>query len=324
MPQGNHSPLPIDATLGRELMVAGLRADHARSYGGITTIHVAQQAVGRLRSLTEQATEQATERAVSSASVVLDLFIDKRRVPLNDVRRGLESVTPSLFTRLSNSGLLASDGQTVWAPRAILPVAQRLICAPWAMLPDDSSLHLLGCLPRMSATHRWLDIGTGTGLLPLIGARGTTTATDVSTSCLAAAVIGEALSGIRKSIQWCHADLFEDLDPRSYDLITFNAPIENHASLLTRFWHQAPRFLAPGGEILVHSVISPSPAGPTPKQAPPHAFTSTIIYSPPEFTPAFGVTLHRPDGPSRKSYFSYRQLTVRAPHLTRADLQIPD
>lgn len=242
---------------------------------------------------------------------------------------------------LERAGLIERAGSALRARVAIWPVGEALVVSDRAdarrgrdlVAPaDDSAFHMLGMLPERAPRPglRWLDVGTGSAILPLLrpGAADHVVATDLHPRALTLARWGAALSGRR--LRLLDADLFGAPDlVGAWDRITFNAPIPpgavahppdtpryraGAADLIERFWAQVAGRVAPGGEVLVHSWQSPALA------AHMRALPGRLVrlrYTPPEERPAFGITLWQPDAaPERR--LRYVPLTPRAPHLRRA------
>lgn len=258
------------------------------------------------------------------------LFCAGRAVPTRVARLRLGDDLDALV----GLGLVAIDGDAVIATRALVPIGRALaVCdrldvaaygvgdtgasdaLPW---PDDSSHHLIGALPA-AAVDRWLDVGTGAGLAPLAApalARAVR-ATDVNPRAIAAARLGAALSGrARGALAIERADLCDGADGR-WDLVTFNAPIPGGpiADILDRFWAQVPARVAPGGEVIVHSVLGADPLAATAALT---GAVAVVRYTPAE-APPFGITAWRPDASSGRAVIDLA-LTAEQPHVGRADV----
>jgi hypothetical protein len=244
---------------------------------------------------------------------------------------------PALAPLLA-AGLVETRGEQLHATAALgalgagIVVADRLDATgagrvPW---PDDSSLHLAGCLPG-GVLGAWLDVGTGAAVAPLVaGPRARRVrATDVHRAALARAAQGAALS-MRPELELAVADLLDGAGP-GWDLVTFNAPVpaDDHgtaatawhrapagAALVERFWATAADHLAPGGEILAHTAIDTDPWAL--HDGRPGAWT-IARYTPPGVR-GFGVTRWRPDAAPARELVDVA-LGPGRPYLRRADLR---
>jgi methylase of polypeptide subunit release factors len=111
------------------------------------------------------------------------------------------------------------------------------------------------------AGKRALDVGTGTGVLAFVLAKGgaDVTATDLSAAALASAGEDAARLGLQGRIAWVQADLFPD---RPFDLVVCNPPwvpgeavtpldqavYDPGGAFLARLLELLPAHLSPGGE----------------------------------------------------------------------------
>lgn len=253
---------------------------------------------------------------------------------------------------LSELGLITCKRDTIRANVAILPVGEALVVSDRAdlhrgrdiaLFPDDSAFHTLGVVPPRAsrAGLRWLDVGTGSALVPLArpGAAAHILGTDINPRAIAMAELGAAMSGVRH-IELAVADLVgagQETGP--WDRITFNAPIPagvqerglpdtgqtredapwyrwGAPDILNRFWTEVRELVAPGGEVLVHSWL-PDEGYPTSLDLP--GSTIAMSYTPRGHT-AFGITWWRPDGPSESRRIS-QELSEQIPHLNRTLLE---
>ena len=129
------------------------------------------------------------------------------------------------------------------------------------------------------ATTRILDLCTGSGCLAILAAlafpQAKVDAVDLSPDALAVARRNVDDYGLADRIELVRSDLFQALEGRTYDLIVSNPPYVNAASMRTlpqeyrrepgmalasgrdgldhtrTILHEAPRFLAPGGLLVV-------------------------------------------------------------------------
>ncbi len=195
---------------------------------------------------------------------------------------------------------------------------------PW---PDDSSLHLAGCLPA-GALGRWLDVGTGAAVAPLAAGRRAiqVRATDINPHALARAAQGARLSG-RDDLELIHADLLDGAAGIAWELITFNAPLPDGApgAVPDTTWFRAPlgaalieRFWAGAGaarEVLAHTAVD---ADPWAAHAGRGGELTIARYTPPG-EPGFAITRWRPHAPEARRLVDVT-LDRRQPYLTRATL----
>jgi release factor glutamine methyltransferase len=115
-------------------------------------------------------------------------------------------------------------------------------------------------------TDRVLDMGTGSGVNAILAAARSTevVAVDVNPHAVGAARENAAANGVADRIEVFEGDLFDRVQG-TFDLIVFDPPFrwfaprdlrersttdENYRTL-TRFFREVPRYLAPGGRILV-------------------------------------------------------------------------
>lgn len=243
------------------------------------------------------------------AALPLWLFCARRPVDADLARDVLGAAT---IDALVEAGLLARDGDRVIAPRALCPIGPSItVSEPW---PDDSSHHLIASLPHARA-DRWLDLGSGPAFAPLAapGRARAIRATDLDPTLVADARAGLALSGVTH-VEVAVADLGAGAHTDAgWDLVTFNAPIPGPGDpILARFWAEAPSLVAPGGEVLVHSVAHAVEL--------PGELTVVRYARDPDFT----ITRWRPGAPAARRRADVT-LTPDAPHVTRAMLDaIPD
>ena len=287
--------------------------------------------------------------SVPPAALLPYLFVAGADLPADRLARRLGDDWPLLV----ELGLVSTVGgpgapeaeKMAHAEVAILPVGEALVVSDRAdvfsgsdaaLFCDDSAFHAIGTLPRRGAgrVERWLDVGCGSGILPL--ARPDIAqkifATDINPRAVAMAELSAALSSV-DHVAFAVGDLFAVAgESAPGDLITFNAPIPDHAAnpgdggpeassyrvgsgdLLPRFWAEVGSFLAPGGEVLVHS-WQPHDDYPASLELPGRVIAAR--YTPPGEVPSFGVTSWRPDEPADCTLVSV-ELSDEEPHLTRA------
>jgi hypothetical protein len=264
-------PDPELAALGRRLAAAGLTERAVLAcFGARALAHVPRALIGRA----------APGDHPPPASLAAWLFVAGRTVATDAARARLGAD----LDRLLALGWLTAVGATrVRATRALIPIGpslaacDRLDAAPTGdavLWPDDSSHHLIGALPR-SRVGRWLDVGTGSALVPLAlrGLADHVRATDLNPRAIAAAADGAALSAA--VLELAAADLVAGAGT-GWDRVTFNAPIPAEAGteaavtgvhrgappgadLLARFWATVPGLVADGAEVVVHSFLDGDP-----------------------------------------------------------------
>lgn len=277
------------AELADSLAGAGLSEARAiAAYGGATGIHAARLA-GRAAPL-----------AITGASAALELLVAGRSID-----RAAAAALP--VAALVDAGLIAIDGERL-APRArVIPHRGRLLACRADQLPDDSSLHLAGALPR-GRRGRWLDVGTGCGLALLLAPQlaALRLGTDIDAAAIELARTG-ALLCRQPAIELAVSDLFDAVSGR-FDLISFNAPLPLPAPLIERFWAGAADHLAPGGEVLVHA------SGPVPELP---GELAIARYTPEASPQSFAVARWRPAGAAGRREIAV-ELSVERPHISRA------
>lgn len=268
------------------------------------------------------------------AAAPIWLWCAGRAVAASAVERAL---APAHVATALAAGLAVRDGDRLAPAVRLAPLGRGLVVCdvaargdadrvPW---PDDSTLHLIGCLPATIAGP-WLDVGAGPAAAMLAAAPGAgpRRATDVNPRALAWARLGLALAG-RADVTVAEADLAAGAGA-GWALITMNAPIPRptglvdadsqwHASvddLPARLWPAVPALAAPGAEVLVHATVDDDGAG-----APPAALGGAVTvarYSPPGGR-GFAVIRWRPAAPARRVAAPV-VLGIGRPFVTRADL----
>ncbi|MCG8424218.1 MAG: 50S ribosomal protein L11 methyltransferase [Proteobacteria bacterium] len=340
--------------LGRRLQALGLSERAVTQCFGVRCPGHAPRAfrarLGRIAASAAKSWPPVFE-TVPPAAVLPYLFVAGLRLPAECVARRVGDDWPLLRELALVS--LSADRILAQATVAILPVGRALVVSDradrergrdTALICDDSAFHTIGAVPgrlagpgRDRAGTRWLDVGTGSGIVPLArpGLAGSVLGTDINPRAVAMARLGAGLSGI-SDVTFRVADLWpgtrSDRVPGDgpWDLITFNAPIPDHAilaggedeplyrvgpaDLLPRFWAGVGALLAPRGEVIVHS-WQPESGYPACLNLP--GSVSAIRYTPRGVGPAFGLTLWRPDGPDQCRSMAVT-LTENASHVTRA------
>jgi len=258
---------------------------------------------------TRRAAGAAVPDPVPPAALLPWLLAAGRPVAADATRRRLGDD----LARLVDLDLVELRGERVHPRLLLIPAGDALVvCRPGApgdgTLPDDSSYHLLGALPRRRAAA-WLDVGTGNGFLPLAApaTAAVRRASDVERDALDLARAGAALSGVE--VDLIAADLLGGAGERRWPLITFNAPMAGAAALLARFWAEVPAALDGGGEALVHSVL-------VPEALPGHGRAVVARYTPPGVEPAFAVTRWQAAG-QREVEIVDVELSGERPHVDR-------
>ena len=249
------------------------------------------------------------------AAVPLELFCAGRAI-------GADVARAALGSDVLASGLVVADGDLVRGAVSVLPFGPSLAvfdrldddrrdAVPW---PDDSSHHLIACLPAARA-DRWLDVGSGPALAPLAapGRAREIRATDVMPRAIEHARRGLALSGVAH-VTAAVADLGAGAGG-GWDLVTFNAPIPAPGDpILARFWAEAPALVAAAGEVIVHSTVADDPL---PALA---GLGGAVVVARYARAPGFAVTWWRPAAPPARAVIDV-ELTPAAPHVTRGVLE---
>lgn len=149
----------------------------------------------------------------------------------------------------------------------------RVLTVPGVFRPRSDAWLLAELLPsRLPPRTAALDVFTGSGVLAVAAGRAgaaTVTAVDVSRRAVACARVNGRLNGV--AVRALRGDLFAPVAGESFDLITANPPYlpgvggglpaggaaraweggRDGRALLDRLCAEAPRYLRPGGELLV-------------------------------------------------------------------------
>lgn len=236
-----------------------------------------------------------------------------------------------LYAELETTGLVAARGKRVVSRQALIPTRTGVIvcdhqdgASDSVAMADESSYHLLGCLPHDIRT--WLDVGTGNGFLPLAHGRGAAIGSDVHRRSLSLARLGSHLSGRTGDQFLCASGCSVD---GNFDLITFNAPLPAHLgsqrssyrrtsgdNLMEGFWSSAPDRLRGGGEIIVHTFLE---EGELPLQLD-RGDVIVARYTAKSEPTHFGVVRWRPSEPSRVVH-RLVPLSRDKPLLERQDIE---
>jgi hypothetical protein len=331
------------AELGKRLVARGLNERALRHCFGVTcSVHAP------LRALALRDPAATAPLAPPPAALLAHLFVAGSPVIAGAAARLLgadldQRAAAHLVTVDAGVGVVRAEvtilpvGLPAGTALVVTDRADRLRGADVVAYADDSALHTIGMVPMRAARPglRWLDVGTGAGIVPLArpGAAATIHATDIHDRAVAMARTSVALSG-RRDIELRVSDLLSGADrDRPWDRITFNAPIpasvipatpdaplyrRGPADILDRFWRDVRGLLAPGGEVIVHSwqPLADHPAG----LALPGCVVA-VRYTPSGQAPAFGVTVWQPDAPPA-CRLVHVALSPDAPHLTRAALDL--
>ena len=203
-------------------------------------------------------------------AALVALFTLGHRLPVGRARAALEPVN---LEQLCETGLIAVNGETVTPEYRLRPFAQLLVAGD-VDRPEDpgvvsaftgSSLKLARLTPR-ARVPSMLDVGTGSGVLALLGARhcDQVTATDVNPRAMTFARFNADLNGI-SNLELLEGSWFGPVAGRRFDLIACNAPYVISpdqeftyrdsglpgATLLERLTREAAEHLAPGGLAVV-------------------------------------------------------------------------
>jgi len=313
------------AALGARLRAAGLTARSVAAWAG--TAHPPA-----LRARLQAGLPTGAGPATSA----LGLLVGGQAVPIESLRRW-STGEPPLDEMLAAAGIIDVIDAQAHARVALLPLGAALIVCdridavddreqvPW---PDDSSLHLAGAISPRRVT-RWLDVGCGSAVAPLLHPRRADEllALDVNPRAVAYARLGAALSG-RTELHTEVSDLVAAV-PASWrgttELVTFNAPMiaaggagaiwrSTPVDLLAALVAAAPPWLAPGGEVILHGslpalVHALEPAG---------GERVLVRYTPASEADGFAVAWWRPQAAPRWSLVE-RLLRAARPHVEAAD-----
>ena len=162
-------------------------------------------------------------------AALVTLFALGGRLPLGVARRVLQ---PARLEEIQETGLLSLNGQWVAANYLLLPHRHLLIAGDGHRPGDpdvvgsysEPSLVLARLTPRMTA-RSMLDLGTGSGVLALLGAEhcGGVTAVDINARALMFARFNARLNEI-PDIELLEGSWFEPVAGRRFDLILANPP----------------------------------------------------------------------------------------------------
>ncbi len=231
------------AAVGRALIAAGLTPRALELWSGTATL-------SHLR-----ARLPAMSPNPAPAAFALELFVAGRAAPTALVRARLGEALPALLAL----GLLVEEGEQVRAAVSVLPVSSAAsagrrpepalaVCnrldaeehrdsTQW---PDGSTHHLCGALQGLPAVERWLDLGTGSGIAPLVHRQlaQLTVGSDLVVPTARCAALGAALSDHRR-FHVVVGDL-DDAIAGQWDLVTCNAPIPLMSDAEFQWWPSEP------------------------------------------------------------------------------------
>lgn len=211
-----------------------------------------------------------TEAAATSGlderlSAVVRLFALSERVAVAEARSALE---PVRVDDIEQTGLLTVDGDWATPNYRLLPHADMLIAGDGRrprvganVVSTSTGPSLAGLTPR-APVRSLLDVGTGSGILALLGAEHCehVTALDVNPRALAFARFNAHLNEI-SNVELLEGSWFEPVAERRFDLIVINPPYvvsPDHeltyrdsgmtgTALLQRLIADAAEHLEPGG-----------------------------------------------------------------------------
>lgn len=289
--------------LGAQLRSAGLSPRALANWAG----------TDRLSALPAVLPAQITREPVPAA-VALTLFV--AGVPL-----AMDRAKSLPLDALLHAKLLATHGNDVYAPAAILPLGPSLmVCdrldVPDAVdrvsWPDDSSHHLVGAILPNKRRKRWLDLGCGSGFaqLALPNLSDVMIGVDINPRATAYARQGALLSGVDR-FEVKHVGL-DGIDGARADLVTCNAPLPDAAALAVwrradpgffpLLWPAIRRNLSEGGEAILHVARH---------TIPPDLPGERLIAG---YAPDLCVLWWRPDAPELLGQVE-RTLTPARPHI---------
>ena len=157
------------------------------------------------------------------------LFALGGRLPLGVARRALQ---PARLEEIQETGLLSLDGEWVTPNYLLLPHRHLLIAGdghrpgdPDIVSPFTGPSLMLARLASRVAARSMLDLGTGSGVLALLGAGhcGGVTAVDINPRALMFARFNARLNEIA-DIELLEGSWFEPVAGRRFDLIVCNPP----------------------------------------------------------------------------------------------------
>jgi SAM-dependent methyltransferase len=162
-------------------------------------------------------------------AALVTLFALGKRLPLKVAHRALQ---PARLEEVQETGLVSLNGQWVIPNHLLLPHRHLLIAGDGHRPGDQNvvssfsepSLMLARLTPRVAA-RSMLDLGTGSGVLALLGAEhcGEVTAIDINTRALMFARFNARLNEI-PDIELLEGSWFEPVAGRRFDLILGNPP----------------------------------------------------------------------------------------------------
>ena len=162
-------------------------------------------------------------------AALVTLFALGERLPLAVARRALQ---PARLEEVQETGLVSLDGQWVTPNHLLLPHRHLLIAGDGHRPGDPNVVSsfsepslMLACLTPRVAARSMLDLGTGSGVLALLGAAhcGRVTAVDINERALMFARFNARLNDV-PDIELLKGSWFEPVAGRRFDLILGNPP----------------------------------------------------------------------------------------------------
>jgi SAM-dependent methyltransferase len=267
------------AALGRRLHEVGFALPAVLAHTRASVFAGIPLAVGSER--------RQPDPAPRGLGALIELLVCGQTVDAAEVTRTLGADGVAL---LGDVGVVAPVGPRLEARLALVPIAcQRGLrehrqtgpsvlvvhdlharaAEPDAVMPPDTSTeNMVRSMP--ARRDRWLDVGTGSGVLALLAAQGgaEVTAADLNPRAVAAVRLAAALNGL--SLEAIASDLTQGVPRGRYDVVTFNAPLmfgeryqatwrfaPEGPALLARFFRELPELLAEddAAEVLVHGQL---------------------------------------------------------------------
>jgi len=225
--------------------------------------------VGRHRFLVGTETDSVGESDARLAALVR-LFALGQPLPVTQARDALRPVD---LEEIAGTGLLTVDAGQVTPEYVLRPYGQLLLAGDGSRPEDPDvvsaftgpSTRLAWLTPRTRA-RSMLDVGTGSGILALLGARhcDEVTATDVNPRALMLARLNADLNDV-PNLELVKGSWFEPVAGRVFDLIVCNPPYVvspdrefvyrdsglGGTTLLEQLTRHAAHHLAPGGLALM-------------------------------------------------------------------------
>jgi len=181
------------------------------------------------------------------------------------------SFAPVPLPACAAAGLVKSEGQEVRASVELIPYEGLLLAADWPtetraggdpVMGIAASTRTLAQLALWTRAGRLLDLGTGCGILALLGRRRgyEVTAVDCNTRAIEFSRFNMRLNGL-SAVDWRVADFFQPIEGQTFDLVLCNPPfvispradsLHSHSGqpadrLCQSLVRAAPRLLSAGG-----------------------------------------------------------------------------